>query len=188
MSLETQIRWAFRVNAVVNWIVSVRGIVDPLGAAKLFGGPPPSYPFIVQLWSAFVFMFGCMFFEVSRDVRGKVHLAKYNWIEKTLTALAVTSGFLAGAAPPRLMVLVTLTNWVWIPYLAYLDVAYRRGLARSARRLEDDVLEAARVSKHANTHDAAPSRLQEHEGEEHATEDDRDRRLAVEPKDAGALG
>ena len=126
MNLETQIRWAFRVNAGINWLVSVRGIVDPFGAARFFGGPPPTYPFVIQLWSAFVFMFGCLFFEVSRDVSGKIALAKYNWIEKTLTAIAVTSGFAAGTAPARLMVLITLTNWLWIPYLLYLDVAFRR--------------------------------------------------------------
>jgi len=131
MSLDTQMRWTFRVNAAINWVVSVRGIVDPFGTAQFFGGPPPNYPFVIQLWSAFVFMFGCLFFEVSRDVRGKFPLAKYNWIEKSLTALAVTSGFAAGTAPARLMVLITLTNWLWIPYLLYLDVALRRSVGRS---------------------------------------------------------
>ena len=149
MKLETQVRWAFGLNAVVNWLVSVRGIVDPHGAAESFGGPPPNYPFIVQLWSAFVFMFGCMFFEVSRDPRGKFHLAKYNWIEKTLTAVAVTSGFLAGTAPVRLMVLVTLTNWLWIPYLAYLDVAARRALWGSGGR-QQDTHEPSSIPEHPN--------------------------------------
>jgi len=132
MDYESQTRWAFRVNAVINWSLSVRGILDPEGAANLFGGPRPNYPFVIQLWSAFVFMFGCMFFEVSRDVRGKFALAKYNWIEKTLTALAVTTGFAAGTAPPRLMLLVTLTNWLWIPYLLFLDLALRRRMSESS--------------------------------------------------------
>jgi len=129
--METQTRWAFRLNAVINWVVSVRGIVDPYGVADFFGGPAPNYPFVIQLWSAFVFMFGCMFLEVSRDVQGKFHLAKYNWIEKSLTAVAVTSGFVAGTAPGRLMVLITITNWLWIPYLLYLDFGLRRSRAGS---------------------------------------------------------
>ena len=130
MDIENQTRWAFRINACINWVVSFRGIVDPSGAAAMLGGPPPNYLFIVRLWSAFVFMFGCMFWEVSRNVRGKAFLAKYNWIEKTLTGIAVTSGFLGGTAPPRLMLLILLTNWLWIPYLLFLDVGLRRKLVR----------------------------------------------------------
>src|SRR5438128_7871370 len=85
MTIEEKGRWLFGVNAVINWVVSVRGIVDPAGLAAMVGGQPPNYPFMLRLWSAFIFMFGCMFWEVSRDPAGKHALAKYNWIEKTLT-------------------------------------------------------------------------------------------------------
>jgi hypothetical protein len=103
--------------------------------AEALGGAAPNYPFLVRLWSAFVFMFGCMFFEVARDPRGKAALAKYNWIEKTLTAFAVTAGYLAGEAPPRLMALIVLTNWIWIPPILWADrrlAAGRRGLSPAA--------------------------------------------------------
>ena len=132
MTVERAGKWLFGVNAVINWVIAVRGIVDPVGMARAFGGPAPNYPFMLRLWSGFIFMFGCMFWEVSRDPRGKHALAKYNWIEKTITATAVTLGFLAGEAPPRLMLLIVLTNWLWIPFILAYDIAQGRVL-RAAR-------------------------------------------------------
>ena len=125
MTLERKITWLFGANAVINWTLSVRGIVDPIGMAATFGASPPNYPSIVRLWQGFVFMFGWMFWEVSRDPRGKAALIKYNWIEKTITALAITGGYLVGELPLRLMVLITLTNWVWIPFIFHYDMALR---------------------------------------------------------------
>ena len=128
MTIEDKGRWLFGVNAVINWVVSIRGIVDPIGMALAFGGAAPNYPFMLRLWSAFVFMFGCMFWEVSRHPVTKHSLAKYNWIEKTITASAVTLGYFAGQAPPRLMILIVLTNWLWIPLILAYDIAQGRAL------------------------------------------------------------
>lgn len=132
MTLERTGRWLFGVNAVINWLVSPRGIIDPVGMAHAFGGPTPNYPFMLRLWSAFIFMFGCLFWEVSRDPAGKHALAKYNWIEKTLTATAITLGYFAGQAPPRLMLLIILTNWLWIPFILWWDLAQGRALRAKA--------------------------------------------------------
>ena len=126
MTIDRATRWLFGANAIINWTLSVRGIADPAGMAAVFGGPAPNYPFLIRLWSGLVFMFGCLFWEVSRDVRGKQALAKYNWIEKSVTALSVTLGYLAGDVPDRLMGLIVLTNWAWIPPLLYVDIALRR--------------------------------------------------------------
>ena len=128
MAIEDKGRWLFGVNAVINWIVSIRGIVDPVGMALAFGGAAPNYPFMLRLWSAFVFMFGCMFWEVSRHPVTKHSLAKYNWIEKTITASVVTLGYFAGQAPPRLMILIVLTNWLWIPLILAYDIVQGREL------------------------------------------------------------
>ena len=127
MTTERKIKWLFAVNALINWALSIRGIIDPAGAAAAFGfaNPPAEFSFVLRLWASFVFMFGCMFWETSRDVRGKAALIKYNWIEKSLTALAVTLGFLAGQTPDRLMLTITLTNWAWIPFLIYYDLRLR---------------------------------------------------------------
>jgi hypothetical protein len=73
-----------------------------------------------------VLMFGVMFWETSRDVRRKAVLIKYNWIEKAITATAVTLGFYAGDVPLRLMLLIVFTNWLWIPVVLACDLRLRR--------------------------------------------------------------
>ena len=71
-------------------------------------------------------VFGIMFWDTSTNVLEKRHLVRYNWLEKTITATVVTVGFIAGDVPTRLMVLIFLTNWLWIPAIAYYDLALRR--------------------------------------------------------------
>jgi hypothetical protein len=132
MTLERKVSWLFAVNAVINWMVSLPGIIDPAAAARAFGGVEPNYPSVVRVWQGLVFMFGCLFWEASRDVRGKVALLKYNWIEKTITATAITLGYFAGDVPARLMILIILTNWLWIPFILWGDLAVRRTIRNSA--------------------------------------------------------
>ena len=120
------VRWLFLTNALINWTVSLPGIIDPSKAAVAFGAVGPNYPSVIRLWQGFVFMFGCMFWEVSRDVGGKAALIKYNWIEKTITAFAITLGYALGDIPKRLMLLIIFTNWLWIPFIVWADIAVRR--------------------------------------------------------------
>lgn len=131
MTTERKVSLLFATNAIINWTVSLTGMLDPAAAAAAFGGVAPNYPSVVRLWQGVVFMFGCMFWEASRDVRGKCVLLKYNWIEKTVTAAAITFGYFAGDVPPRLMFLIILTNWLWIPFIFWGDLAVR-GLLRNA--------------------------------------------------------
>ena len=128
LTIEDKGRWLFGINAIINWLISIRGIVDPAGMASAFGGVAPNYPFMLRLWSGFVFMFGCMFWEVSRQPARKHSLAKYNWVEKTITATAVTVGYFSGQAPLRLLTLIVLTNWLWIPMILAYDIAQSRAL------------------------------------------------------------
>jgi hypothetical protein len=130
VTIEEKGRWLFATNAIINWVLAARGIIDPVGMAAMLGGPAPNYPFMLRLWAGFVFMFGCMFWEVSRDPAGKHALAKYNWIEKLITATAVTVGYFAGQAPPRLMLMIVLTNWLWIPVILMYDLAQGRALRK----------------------------------------------------------
>lgn len=134
LSLDQRISWLFRLNALLNVALSTRGIIDPVGLTAMFGGPAPNYPFLVRLWSGLVFMFGLMFWETSRDVRKKAVLIKYNWIEKTITATAVTLGFVAGNVPENLMLLIVFTNWLWIPFILYADIRLRRDMQAHAKR------------------------------------------------------
>lgn len=127
-------RWIFISNAVINWLVSPTGIINPsFSTMQVFGGAEPIYPSIIRLWLGLVFMFGCMFWEVSRDVRGKAALIKYNWIEKTITASAITLGYHLGDIPARLMTLVIFTNWIWIPVILWADLSVQRVLKTMTR-------------------------------------------------------
>jgi hypothetical protein len=129
---ERNVSLMFAANAIINWMVSLPGILNPAFTAAAFGGAAPNYPSVVRLWQGLVFMFGCLFWEASRDVRSKAALLKYNWIEKTITATAITLGYLAGDVPARLMFLIILTNWLWIPFILWGDIAVRR-IARVTR-------------------------------------------------------
>lgn len=126
--LDRQVVWVFRTSAVINVALSARGIIDPNDLAASFGGPAPDYPFLVRLWSGLILMFGFMFWETSRDVRGKAALIKYNWIEKTITATVVSIGYMSGDVPARLMLLIVITNWLFIPVILSLDLRLRRDL------------------------------------------------------------
>jgi hypothetical protein len=126
------VSWLFLVNALVNWSVSLPGLINPAAAAAAFGGVEPNYPSLIRLWQGFVFMFGCMFWEVSRNVPGRAALIKYNWIEKSITATAITSGYFTGDIPSRLMLLIILTNWIWIPFIVWGDVAVRKAMRSEA--------------------------------------------------------
>ena len=129
MTVDKQAQWLCRITAVINWTVSVPGIVDPTGVAAAYGGRV-NYPFLVRLINGWVFMFGCMFWETGRDVAAKSVLLKYNWIEKSVVATTVTLAYLVGEAPPRLMLSIFLTNWLWIPVIIHYDVAVRRLVRR----------------------------------------------------------
>jgi hypothetical protein len=133
VTIERRVSILFTASAVVNWLVSVPGIINPVAVATTLGGPAPNYLSIVRLWQGLVFMFGWLFWEASRDVRAKVALLKYNWIEKTITATAITLGYVVGELPGRLMIVITVTNWLWIPFIVWGDLAMRRLTEDGAR-------------------------------------------------------
>ena len=45
--------------------------------------------------------------------------------------------------PPRLMLLIVLTNWLWIPAIAWYDVAVRRAAGQRAAGAPRDLATAA---------------------------------------------
>jgi hypothetical protein len=133
-TVDQQTAWVFRVNAVTNLVLAARGIVDPNGMAAAFGEPAPNYPFLIRLWSGLVLMFALMFWETSRDVRSKAALIKYNWVEKAITATAVTLGYVGGDVSGKLMLLIVFTNWLWIPIVFSCDLRLRRELRSHPQR------------------------------------------------------
>jgi hypothetical protein len=126
MSLEKRTGRLLRTDAVISGALALPGLVDPAAVAALFGAEDPIYTFPVRLASGLLFLFGCLSWEASGNARARGTLLKYLWIEKAIVALTVLAGHLAGEAPPSLMVLVVLTNLLWVPPLLYSDVALRR--------------------------------------------------------------
>lgn len=122
------VRWLFISNALINWAICIPGLVNPALAAEIYGGTQPNYPSIVRLWMGFIFMFGCMFWEVSRNVQKNAALIKYNGIEKSITASAIIGGYFIGDIPVRLAVTIVFTNLLWIPFLVWSDIAVKRTL------------------------------------------------------------
>ena len=115
----------FRIGAVVNWVATVGAIIDPVGTTLRFGQAPPNYPFLLRIWSAMAFMFGCMFWEIARDLHAKHALIKYAWIEKAIAAVSVTLAYLDGTAPAIMMAMVVFTDWIWIAPFFYYDRRFR---------------------------------------------------------------
>jgi hypothetical protein len=115
----------FRIGAVSNWIVAMGGIAPNL-VAEMVKIEPVNYPFLVRIWTGMVFMFGCMFWEISSDLVGKKVLIKYAWIEKSITSISVTLGYFTGNVPTSLFVLILFTDYVWIPLFVYYDYTTRR--------------------------------------------------------------
>jgi hypothetical protein len=113
----------FRLAAISNWLVAIGGIVDPTWVALNAGITPSNYPFLVRIWTGLVFMFGAMFWEISRHPSTRHHLIKYAWIEKTITAVNVTLGYVTGEVPGLMFALILVTDYVWIPIFIYYDRA-----------------------------------------------------------------
>ncbi len=116
----------FRLGAVSNWVVSIGGIISPTMLSLTVKIPPANYPFLVRIWTGMVFMFGAMFWEISRDMYGKRHLIKYSWIEKCITAASITIGYFSGNVPGIMFALIVFTDYLWIPVFMYYDFEMRR--------------------------------------------------------------
>ena len=109
MSIERRVSLLFRANAIINWTVSLPGLIDPVAAAAAFGGAPPNYPAVIRLWQGFVFMFGCMFWEASCDVRASGRIGqsapecRASWTEheqSTVKAAMGRRGWKPRSQPP----------------------------------------------------------------------------------------
>lgn len=123
-------RIVFQIGAISNWLVAIGGIINPTEVAVLFNIEPANYPFLVRIWTGMVFMFGVMFWEISRSPLKKRHLIKYSWIEKCVTAISVTIGYLSGNVPAVFFILILFKDYLWIPLFLYYDIRIRR-LARN---------------------------------------------------------
>jgi hypothetical protein len=115
----------FRLGALTNWLVTVPAVAMPELAAEVLRIESLANPWLLRIWAGMAFLWGVMFWEISRDLDGRQAMIKYAWMEKSITAVSVTLFYppTQGLHPVFLMILVT--DYVWIPLFLYYHVRTR---------------------------------------------------------------
>src|SRR6266568_3142440 len=112
----------FMVGAISNFIVTVPAfVVYPL-YIRLFVPVAPNYPFLVWIWSGMAFLWGVMFFEISRNVAGTTRMMKYAWLEKAVTSTSTTVAFATHNIPLGAFLGVVYTDIIWIPLFIWAQI------------------------------------------------------------------
>jgi hypothetical protein len=124
-------RWIYRIGAISNFLVTIPAFVMYERYISLFTVEPPRYPFLVWIWSGMAFLWGVMFWEVSRDPLGKRAMLKYTYLEKVVTSTSVVVAFAIGDVPSRFLLGVAFTDILWIPLFAWVHLRVAR-LARAS--------------------------------------------------------
>lgn len=122
----------FKLGAIVNWLVTIGAVVVPHRVAPLIGLDPlqagdVDYAFLLRIWAGMAFLWGVMFWEISRDLRGRRRMIKYAWIEKCVTAASVTIAYAKGQVGLPCLALIAVTDYLWIPLFFYYDAITRGG-------------------------------------------------------------
>jgi hypothetical protein len=111
--------WIFRIGAISNFLVTLPAFLAYDRYVAMFTAEPPLYPFLVWIWSGMAFLWGILFWEVSRDPLGKRALIKHSYLEKGVTSTAVIVAFLGGNVPTSFLIGVIYTDVIWIPLFAW---------------------------------------------------------------------
>jgi hypothetical protein len=120
-------RW-YRAAALSNVVATVPAFVAYDQVVKQLADERPNYPFLVRIWAGMAFLWGVMFWEISRDPAGRYPMLKYTWLEKMVTSGAVTVAWRSREVPNRFMASVVVTDVVWIPVFWVLQVRLRRAI------------------------------------------------------------
>lgn len=111
----------YRSAAVSNFLVTVPAFVAYRRYIDGFFSEKPNYPFLVHIWSGMAFLWGVMFWEISKDPVRKQPLVKYSYLEKAVTSASVVTAVALNnrrkstRLPLRVLGGVALTDIVWIP-------------------------------------------------------------------------
>lgn len=114
-------RWIsrmFAVNVFMNLAVSLPSMIAPRQIARRFGSPEPEPAFPTQAWAGMAVMFAFMFHAIAKDPVGKRALVRYAWVEKLVSAIAITVGFRRGEAPRSAFLTITAVDTAMVlPFL-----------------------------------------------------------------------
>jgi len=128
----------YRSAAISNFLVTVPAFVAYREYIDSFFSEKPNYPFLVHIWSGMAFLWGVMFWEISKDPLEKQPLVKYSYLEKAVTSASVVAAVALNnkqkctKLPLRVLAGVSLTDIVWIPLFVR-----AHGKLRALRRGQD---------------------------------------------------
>jgi len=105
----------FRAAAISNFLVTLPAFFAWDWYVGQFTTLPPNYPFTFWIWSGMAFLWGVMFWEISRDVLGRAPMLKYAWLEKMVTSTSVAVAYFSHNIPASVAIGVVLTDVIWIP-------------------------------------------------------------------------
>ena len=128
----------YRLAAISNFLVTVPAFFAYRKYVDGFFSEKPNYPFLVHIWSGMAFLWGVMFWEISKDPIKKQPLVKYSYLEKAVTSASVVAAVVLNnkqkstKVPLRVLAGVSLTDIVWIPLFVR-----AHGKLRALRRSQD---------------------------------------------------
>jgi hypothetical protein len=112
----------FKAGAISNWIVALPAIIDPGGAAEMLGLDGMHYFYLMRIWAGMAFLWGVMFWEISRSLDAHKPMIKYAWLEKCVTTVCVALGYAYGRVEgPLLGLMILYTDVFWIVLFLYYD-------------------------------------------------------------------
>lgn len=114
--------WVYRLAAISNFIVTIPAFVAYDFYVGQFTDVAPRYPFLVWIWSGMAFLWGVMFWEISRDVVGRYPMIKYSYLEKAVTSTSVVVGYITQDLPTSFLAGVVFTDIIWIPLFVAVQV------------------------------------------------------------------
>jgi hypothetical protein len=116
----------YRLAAISNFVATVPAFVAYDRSVALFAEVPPNYPFLVWIWAGMAFLWGVMFWEISRDPIGRSPMIKYSYLEKAITSTSVLIAYISGNVPAAFVIAIIVTDIMWIPLFVWVHVRVLR--------------------------------------------------------------
>jgi len=112
----------YKVAAISNFVVTLPAFVAYDRSVALFATARPNYPFLVWIWAGMAFLWGVMFWEISRDLIRAAPMIKYSWLEKSITSTSVLVAYFSKNVPTPFLVSIVFTDIIWIPIFIWIQV------------------------------------------------------------------
>src|SRR6476619_6182855 len=116
----------YKLAAISNFLVTIPAFVAYDRSVAVFTSARPNYPFLVWIWAGMAFLWGVMFWEISRDVVRTSPMIKYSYLEKGVTSTSVLIAYFSGNVPTEFLVGIVFTDMIWIPLFIWVHLTVAR--------------------------------------------------------------